>query len=141
MERVGGSRPLAGMPYDDRLAAAYDEGLSQQPRETFELWMDRFVHHAGERRPQTVLDLGSGTGMFTPALADAFGGTVFGVEPSDPMRAIAERVRPHPRVSPIPVEAPSSFPSATRPAIWSWSSWSCSTSPTGPRPPARSAGC
>jgi SAM-dependent methyltransferase len=36
------------------------------------------------------LDLGSGTGRFSPALADAFG-PVLGVEPSGPMREVAER--------------------------------------------------
>ena len=43
------------------------------------------------RRSLAVLDLGSGTGRFTPALAEAFGGPVYGVEPLHKMRAVAER--------------------------------------------------
>jgi ubiquinone/menaquinone biosynthesis C-methylase UbiE len=43
------------------------------------------------------MDLGSGTGRFTPALADAFG-PVTGVEPSDRMRDIAAATAAHPGV-------------------------------------------
>jgi ubiquinone/menaquinone biosynthesis C-methylase UbiE len=46
-----------------------------------------------------VLDLGSGTGRFTPALADTFGGPTYGVEPSDKMRAVAAAEAAHPDVS------------------------------------------
>ena len=37
-----------------------------------------------------AIDLGSGTGRFTPALADTFGGPVYGVEPSARMRETAQ---------------------------------------------------
>jgi ubiquinone/menaquinone biosynthesis C-methylase UbiE len=46
-----------------------------------------------------VLDLGSGTGRFTPALAEAFGGPVYGVEPSQKMRAVAESSTAHAAVA------------------------------------------
>lgn len=62
-------------------------------------WISAFARYAGPARPQTVLDLGSGTGRFTPALAAEFGGPVYGVEPSVRMREIAEGTAPHPRVS------------------------------------------
>lgn len=90
--------PLAGQAYDHRLSSVYDEGQAHEP-ETFELWMQRFRRHAGEGGVKAILDLGSGTGRFDPALAEAFGSYVFGVEPSQDMRAIAERLRPHPRVT------------------------------------------
>jgi ubiquinone/menaquinone biosynthesis C-methylase UbiE len=90
--------PLAGLTYDAKLASVYDEGQAMDP-ETRRLWVARFLHHAGPARPQRVLDLGCGTGAFTPDLADAFGGPVFAVEPSADMRSIAERTRPHPRVT------------------------------------------
>ncbi len=92
------AKALAGFAYDQRLASVYDEGQAMLP-ETRELWLQRFEHHAGQRRPQSVLDLGCGTGAFAPALAEAFGGPVFAVEPSDHMRAVAECSRPHPQVS------------------------------------------
>ena len=46
-----------------------------------------------------VLDLGSGTGRFTPALADTFGGPVNGVEPSAGMRAAELQISGHPAVT------------------------------------------
>jgi SAM-dependent methyltransferase len=85
---------LAGHPYDQRLSSAYDEGQRVEP-DTFHLWLTLFRRHAREGTPQSVLDLGCGTGLFDPALADAFGGPVYGVEPSKHMRAIAQRARPH----------------------------------------------
>lgn len=89
---------LAGQSYDKRLSSVYDEGQHVEP-DTFHLWLTLFQRHAREGTPQAVLDLGCGTGVFDPALADAFGGPVFGVEPSEHMRAIAQRVRPHPLVT------------------------------------------
>jgi ubiquinone/menaquinone biosynthesis C-methylase UbiE len=46
-----------------------------------------------------VLDLGSGTGRFTPALAETFGGPVYGVEPSGGMRQAALASGSHPAVT------------------------------------------
>jgi ubiquinone/menaquinone biosynthesis C-methylase UbiE len=62
-------------------------------------WISAFARYAGPARPQTVLDLGSGTGRFTPALAEEFGGPVYGVEPSIRMREIAQESAPHPGVT------------------------------------------
>lgn len=45
-----------------------------------------------------MLDLGSGTGRFTPRLAQLFGGEVYGVEPNDAMRGVAERRNGYSRV-------------------------------------------
>jgi SAM-dependent methyltransferase len=62
-------------------------------------WLDAVARHAGPRRPLTVLDLGSGTGRFTPSLADRFGGPVFGVEPATKMREIAVESADHASVT------------------------------------------
>ncbi|HZM83101.1 MAG TPA: class I SAM-dependent methyltransferase [Candidatus Limnocylindrales bacterium] len=62
-------------------------------------WISAFARYAGPARPQTVLDLGSGIGRFTPALADEFGGPVYGVEPSIRMREIAQESASHPNVT------------------------------------------
>jgi ubiquinone/menaquinone biosynthesis C-methylase UbiE len=62
-------------------------------------WMTVFAGHAPARRPLAVLDLGSGTGRFTPALAHTFGGPVYGVEPSQRMRQVAQQSSAHPAVT------------------------------------------
>jgi ubiquinone/menaquinone biosynthesis C-methylase UbiE len=80
--------------YDAHQHAVYAEGraLSAQAAQ---LWRDTFIRWADARRPLTVLDVGSGTGRFTPMLADTFGGPVYGVEPSTRMRQVAEESAGH----------------------------------------------
>ncbi|GAA1862356.1 class I SAM-dependent methyltransferase [Asanoa iriomotensis] len=79
---------MGKVDYDARLHAVYAAGrtMSHDAQET---WLAAFARHLPETRPLTWLDLGSGTGRLTPALARAFGGPVHGVEPSDKMRAQA----------------------------------------------------
>lgn len=83
--------------YDDRLHRVYAEGRRLSP-DSLRSWRSEFERHAPAHRPLTVLDLGSGTGRFTPLLAEAFGGPVHGVEPSARMREIAESAAAHPAV-------------------------------------------
>src|SRR6266508_3310077 len=83
--------------YDQRQFDVYQRGR-ELPPEAIGAWMDAFARHAPEQRPLSVLDLGSGTGRFTPALAETFGGPVYGVEPADRMRTIAERSARHSQV-------------------------------------------
>jgi ubiquinone/menaquinone biosynthesis C-methylase UbiE len=80
---------LKKVDYDERQHLTYERGRALSPA-VVARWMDAFARHAGDRRPLTVADVGSGTGRFTPALAGTFGGPVYGIEPSDRMRAIAE---------------------------------------------------
>jgi SAM-dependent methyltransferase len=61
--------------------------------------MDTFARHLPQTRPLAWLDLGSGTGRMAPALANAFGGPVHGVEPADKMRAQAVAHADHPAVT------------------------------------------
>jgi ubiquinone/menaquinone biosynthesis C-methylase UbiE len=84
--------------YDERLHAVYERGRVLPP-ETVVTWMEALARNAAPHRPLTVLDLGSGTGRFSDAIADTFGGPVYGVEPSARMRAVAERAHPHPAVT------------------------------------------
>ena len=84
--------------YDGRMHRVYAEGRRLAP-DSLAAWRVVFREHAPARRPLTVLDLGSGTGRFTPLLADEFGGPVYGVEPSDRMRDIAEADAAHPAVT------------------------------------------
>ena len=60
-------------------------------------WIGAFGAVLPERRPLAGLDVGSGTGRFTPALAEAFG-PVTGVEPSVRMREVALAQSQHPDV-------------------------------------------
>lgn len=84
--------------YDERQHRVYARARALPP-ETMTEWVRVFARHAPQHRPLTVLDLGSGTGRFTPALAGEFGGPVWGVEPSDRMRAAAEQNAAHPAVT------------------------------------------
>jgi len=82
--------------YDTEQYQDYARGraLSEQQRQT---WINAFAAVLPERRPLAGLDVGSGTGRFTPALARAFGPAT-GVEPSVRMREIAQAQSAHPGV-------------------------------------------
>lgn len=81
--------------YDTRLHSVYVAGRQMSPG-ALAIWTGAFARHLPEKRPLTWLDMGSGAGRLTPALADAFGGPAYGVEPSDRMRAQAPA---HPAVT------------------------------------------
>ena len=66
------------------------------------VWIEAFAAVLPGRRPLIGLDVGSGTGRFTPALAEAFG-PVTGVEPSARMREVAETQARHPGERPSEV--------------------------------------
>src|SRR5258708_36489658 len=84
--------------YDDRQHAVYAQGRAVSPA-MIAAWMKVFAGHAPACRPLAVLDLGSGTGRFTPALARTFGGPVYGIEPSPRLRQGAGQAPAHPAVS------------------------------------------
>src|SRR5262245_42289330 len=83
--------------YDTRLHAVYAAGRQMLPA-ALETWMVAFARHLPETRPLAWLDLGWGTGRMPAALAGAFGGPAYGVEPSDKMRAQAVAHAGHPAV-------------------------------------------
>jgi len=89
---------LKKVDYDERLHAVYAAGRRMSP-DALQTWMEAFTRHLPETRPLVWLDLGSGTGRLTPSLASAFGGPVYGVEPSDKMRAQAVAHAGHPAVT------------------------------------------
>jgi len=89
---------MTRVDFDDRLWKGYRRGRAL-PQQAMDAWMDAVERHAGRRRPLTVLDLGSGTGRFTPSLAERFGGPVYGVEPATKMREIAVASSAHPHVT------------------------------------------
>jgi SAM-dependent methyltransferase len=83
--------------YNGRMGSVYVAGRGMPPAEV-RRWTAAFATYLPERRPLDVLDLGSGTGRLTPCLAAEFEGQVYGVEPSDRMREVAEQA-PHPGVT------------------------------------------
>ena len=90
--------------YDRVQHAAYARARALPPA-AIGRYMDLFAGHLPQRRPLAGIDLGSGTGRFTPALAEAFGGPVYGVEPAARMRQVAEADARHPRVRYLAGEA------------------------------------
>ncbi len=72
--------------YNQTQHQGYNQGRSIRP-EALAGWMTAFRSHAPHAR--AWLDLGCGTGRFTAALADEFGGPVYGVEPAAAMRSQA----------------------------------------------------
>ncbi|MDB5423265.1 MAG: hypothetical protein JWQ29_681 [Phenylobacterium sp.] len=97
--------PLNGpVDYDQVQHAAYAKGRALQATEIAR-YMALFADCLPSHRPLVGIDLGSGTGRFTPALAEAFGGPVHGVEPAAAMRAVAEAGSAHPRVRYLAGEA------------------------------------
>jgi ubiquinone/menaquinone biosynthesis C-methylase UbiE len=84
--------------YDRRLHGVYAAGRQMSP-DAHDVWMEAFAHHLPDTRPLVWLDLGSGTGRMTPALANAFGGPAHGVEPSERMRAQARAQAGHSAVT------------------------------------------
>jgi ubiquinone/menaquinone biosynthesis C-methylase UbiE len=83
--------------YDVRLYRDYARGreLTEARRHH---WAATFSRHLPPHRPLNGMDVGSGTGRFTPLLADTFAGPVIGVEPSRRMLDIAAEVSTHPLV-------------------------------------------
>jgi ubiquinone/menaquinone biosynthesis C-methylase UbiE len=74
--------------YDAEQYRQYARGRALTERQ-LQAWIDAFAAVLPETRPLAGLDVGSGTGRFTPALARAFG-PVTGVEPSVRMRETAQ---------------------------------------------------
>jgi ubiquinone/menaquinone biosynthesis C-methylase UbiE len=82
--------------YDDRMHRTYAQARAMDP-DTQRAWLEVVAARLPRRRPLDGLDLGSGTGRWTPALAETFGSMV-GVEPAERMRRIAEEDASHPAV-------------------------------------------
>lgn len=77
---------MARVDYDKQ-SAVFAKGR-ELPPEALAAWMVVARRHIGDG-PRVILDLGSGTGRFSGALAEAFGTTVVAVEPSQGMRSRA----------------------------------------------------
>jgi ubiquinone/menaquinone biosynthesis C-methylase UbiE len=82
--------------YDTEQYRDYARGRACTEQQ-LQAWISAFTAVLPERRPLAGLDVGSGTGRFTPALARAFGPAT-GVEPSVRMREVAQAQSRHPDV-------------------------------------------
>jgi len=98
MEPEPPPKPLAPVDYDRVQHQTYARGRVL-PAGAISRYMAMFAAHLPARRPLAGVDLGSGTGRFTPALAEAFGGPIHGVEPAEGMRRAAEADSRHPQVT------------------------------------------
>ena len=88
---------LGPVDYDTAQHATYARGRALSPA-AIRRYMQLFSQFLPPQRPLVGIDLGSGVGRFTPGLAEAFGGPIYGVEPAARMRAIAEAEAAHPQV-------------------------------------------
>jgi ubiquinone/menaquinone biosynthesis C-methylase UbiE len=88
----------------ERQAANYSHGryLTEKAEAS---WREAVQRHLRDLRPDRVLDLGSGTGRFSPLLAQGLDCRVVGVEPSPGMRTSALVENPHPSVDYVGGEA------------------------------------
>jgi ubiquinone/menaquinone biosynthesis C-methylase UbiE len=87
---------MRSIDYDTEQYQDYARGRAlTEPQ--LQVWISAFEAVLPARRPLAGLDVGSGTGRFTPALAEAFG-PVTGVEPATRMREVAQTRGPHPDV-------------------------------------------
>jgi SAM-dependent methyltransferase len=92
----GGVRTIVQRRTDyERMAAIYDTGRSL-PLEWIDAWRERLDPYVSSTH-LPVLDLGSGTGLWSDALATWFDADVVGVEPSDAMRreTVGKRLPPN----------------------------------------------
>src|SRR5207302_9552600 len=81
--------------YDQRQYDVYAKGRAISPERMARL-VDVLAAHLPDRRLLVIADVGCGVGRFTPALANAFGGPVYGIEPAARMREQAKVLAPHP---------------------------------------------
>jgi len=83
--------------YDRRQHEVYARGRAQSPA-VLELWTAILARYIPTRGNPVLLDVGAGIGTWSELMATAFEAKVLGIEPSERMRAVAQREHPHPRV-------------------------------------------
>jgi ubiquinone/menaquinone biosynthesis C-methylase UbiE len=93
----GAAGAVVRTDYDD-MAARYDAGRAF-PLIHYANWRSAVSPYLPPGRTAPVVDVGSGTGIWSQAFARWFGVDVVGVEPSGAMRERAIRRRPHRRVA------------------------------------------
>ncbi len=87
---------MSNVRYDD-VGRDFDTVRDRRP-EAQRIWCDRAAAYLPDPPPAAIVDVGSGTGIWSKALAETFGSVVHGVEPSAGMRSRAREAHPHPSV-------------------------------------------
>jgi SAM-dependent methyltransferase len=83
---------MSVIDYDSTdLPLRYDRARGLRPA-VLTQWLDCVQHGVAGARIGTIVDLGCGTGRFTPGLRDRFAGKVIGIDPSRRMLARATRL-------------------------------------------------
>ena len=90
------------MRYDEiQVASEFDRVRDRRP-ESVEIWCRHIATHLdahnGVDHPRRVVDVGSGTGIWSKAIATRCDVSVVGVEPSDGMRGRAAQAHQHEHV-------------------------------------------
>ena len=88
----------------DEVGKDFDTVRDRRP-DAQEVWCRRLRDYVSDPPPSVIVDVGSGTGIWSKALSDSFGSVVYGVEPSAGMRGRAVAAHPHPRVDYIAGQA------------------------------------
>jgi ubiquinone/menaquinone biosynthesis C-methylase UbiE len=88
----------------DEVGRDFDAVRDRRP-DAQRVWCERVRQYLSDPPPFTMVDVGSGTGIWSKALADSFGSLVYAVEPSAGMRGRAALAHPHPRVEYMPGRA------------------------------------
>ena len=70
----------------DEVGRDFDAVRDRRP-DAQTVWCERLRRYLRDPPPPAIVDVGSGTGIWSKALADRFGCRVHAVEPSDGMRA------------------------------------------------------
>jgi ubiquinone/menaquinone biosynthesis C-methylase UbiE len=102
----------------DQVAEDFDEVRDRRP-DGQHAWCARVADHLSTPVSGPIVDIGSGTGIWSRALAEAFDARVVGIEPADAMREHAQRRRPHPSVEYMAGTAESiPLPDESAAAVW-----------------------
>ncbi|HET6951741.1 MAG TPA: class I SAM-dependent methyltransferase [Acidimicrobiales bacterium] len=89
---------MSNVEYEqEEIGRKFDAVRDRRP-DAQQVWLDRVALHLPDPVP-AVVDVGSGTGIWSRAIADRFACTVHGVEPSDGMRTRAVGAHAHPLVT------------------------------------------
>jgi ubiquinone/menaquinone biosynthesis C-methylase UbiE len=98
-----GGESVSHVAYDE-VGRDFDAVRDRRP-DGHRVWCERVRCYLSDPPPVAIVDVGSGTGIWSKALADYFGSRVHAVEPSDGMRARASVAHPHPLVEYMPGHA------------------------------------
>jgi ubiquinone/menaquinone biosynthesis C-methylase UbiE len=102
----------------DQVAEDFDE-VRDRRSDGQQVWCTRVADHLSSPVDGPIVDIGSGTGIWARALAEAFDARVVGVEPADAMREHAQRRHPHPSVEYVAGTAESvPLPDESAAAVW-----------------------